>query len=295
MPQAIEKRKSPRVRRRMQVIFDHNNTLRAQTTNVSMTGMCIASDYIAVPGTQFLASVTLPDGNMANFEAVVIWARKVRAKADFAEKNTMGLEFIIPPGEHYNAVISAALDGTASKPATAAAVRSTAPAVRRTGHTTRPMTPVAGPAAPVPTPSAAPAPSPKASPIVSPKSTGVDRAVGKVGMMEAKVKLEDLAAPSDIYPCSISPARAAEWIEKAAVRGVASSLPPGSVSVGVALQIEVKPFPPVRIGCKVATTAKLTGFSPDGKRLIFKFGIDDGEQLIASGRHERMIILQRGG
>lgn len=268
----------------MQVVFDHNNTLRAQTTNVSMTGMCIASDYIAVPGTQVLATVMLPGGQQANFEAVVIWARKVRAKADFAEKNTMGLEFVIPPGEHYNEVIVAALDGKIPRQATTSpaitAPQTRAPSARQTSPSVRP---------------AAPAVQAKAAPVMSPKETVVAKAVGKVGMLEAKVRLEDLAAPSDLYPCSISPARAAEWIEKAAVRGVASSLPPGSVSVGIALQIEIKPFPPVRIGCRIATTAKFTGFSPDGKRLIFKFGIDDGEQLIASGRHERMIIVQRGG
>ena len=73
--------------------------------NLSRVGLCIASDHLTPPGQEVSASVTLPTGQQANFEAVVVWVRKIHGSLD--QKSTMGLEFVIPPGEDYNAFLNA--------------------------------------------------------------------------------------------------------------------------------------------------------------------------------------------
>ena len=105
MPPISGKRKEPRNRRRLQVVFDHDPGRPAFTGSISRKGIGISSDFVAVPGTRIEAAIVLPDGQKANFEAVVVWARKVRAGASLTAMNSMGLEFIIPPGELYNRLL----------------------------------------------------------------------------------------------------------------------------------------------------------------------------------------------
>jgi len=268
MRSSSNKRGTPRLRRRMLVIFDHDARLRAQTSNISPTGLCIASDFIAAPGTMVGGALALPGGTSANFEGAVIWARSVRGTEALTVKNTMGLEFVIPPGEHYDALFEG----------------QTAPANPKVVATLQ---------APAPAPAPAPAARPTAA-LAQPDPVWSVPPVGVVGRTSTTVQPHQLAAPVDRFASSIGPTTAAGWVEQACLQAVAPHLNPKYTTVGVGLQLTVPQHPPTAVGSPVITTARLVEISPDGYLLIFEVSVSDGQRELAFGKHSRQVCLPRG-
>jgi predicted thioesterase len=205
----------------------------------------------------------LPSGDQANFEATVVWVRKAKRSASLEEKNLMGLHFSIPPGEEFNALVDEALRSQQSHSTTSA------PAVRAATPEREPIT----------TPAS-----------VEPDGVGVISLVGQLGKMTTTVTAEDLAAPSDRFPSTISPTTAGRWAEEASARSVIQLLPPGSVTMGVSLHLTVTHDPPTPVGTRLTTIARVIDVSPDGKILTLDFKIDDGARVVARGRHARAIL-----
>jgi predicted thioesterase len=271
-----DKRQTQRLRRRMAVLFDHDARVRAQTTNISHTGLCISSDFIAAPGTTVGGALALPGGGSANFEAAVVWARKVRGRDALTDKNTMGLEFIIPPGELYEALF----DGSAAALAAAPALAAQAPAPAL---------------APAPTPASASIPllATSEQPDTSPGPVWSASPTGQVGRANATALVHHLAAHPDRYATSLGPAAAAEWIEQACVEAVAPHLSPAYTTVGVGLQLTVPQHPPLEVGSVLTATARVASISSDGYTLIFEVSISDGRREVAFGKHSRQVCAPR--
>ena len=101
-----EKRRATRVRRRLKVVFDHDPHRKAQTTNLSATGIGVASDFVAIPGTVVSGTILLAQDQPAQFQAKIRWARKARGRSALDNTNTMGLEFVRSPGAAYEAFSS---------------------------------------------------------------------------------------------------------------------------------------------------------------------------------------------
>jgi predicted thioesterase len=95
-----EKRRHCRLRRKPRVVLAHDPSRRAFTTNISQSGIAIASDYVTTPGTEIRGEIILPEAR-AVFRSNVRWARKARGKAVLGGTNSMGLEFVAPPGPAY--------------------------------------------------------------------------------------------------------------------------------------------------------------------------------------------------
>jgi predicted thioesterase len=265
MAHVHEKRRNRRVRRRMRVILDDVPGIGAVTVNLSRSGLCISSDYLAAPRDEIGAALVLPSGEQANFEATVVWVRKARRSASLEEKNLMGLHFSIPPGEEYNALIDQWVTTLHSSSTTSA------PAVPPADPQREPIT----------TPAS-----------VEPDGVGVISLVGQLGKMSTTVTAEDLAAPSDRFRSTISPTTAGRWAEEASARSVIQLLPPGSVTMGVSLHLMVTHDPPTPVGTRLTTVARVIDVSPDGKIMTLDFKIDDGARVVARGRHARAIVSQ---
>ena len=75
-------------------------------------------------------------------------------------------------------------------------------------------------------------------------------------------------------------------MEIACSHAIKPALPPGSITVGV--RIEVDHFRPVPAGAKVTAVSRLAQI--DGRRLIFEVEARSGEQLIGRGRVFHTIV-----
>jgi len=263
MGQSTERRRTPRVRRRLRVVFEHDPRRPAFTTNLSRDGLCISSDWVGEVGTPVSGALVLPDGRQVNFEAEVRWVRKARGR-DLKDKNTMGVEFAIPPGQAYDSLL-----GPEALQENPSAVAAAAPA----------QVAVQPAVAPVEAAPAAPAPTAPASPL------------GMAHRIQTAVAEGDLADPSGTCPCALSPARAAEWIEEAARRAVLAALGPGSVNIGVELSVNVSHGEPLLVGTPVVTTVQISEASPDGRMLTFEAQIDDGQRVFVRARHRRWLYI----
>ena len=264
------KRKDPRFRRRLRVVFDHDPARPAYTSNVSRKGIAVISDFVAVPGSKIEAAVVLPDGQNANFVAVVAWARKARMSASLTAMNSMGLEFSIPPGELYNAFLTNAQPS--HPPPAGLPVSNDAFAKQRQ------VTLGTSPQPPGPQPEQRSAGNWPFSP------------VGHKGQIAIMVDAKDFSATPERYPCSISLIKAAGWIEQAAVRSLVTILPASMVTIGLSIQVSVEHHPPVLVGDKLDIFTEVAEVGPDGKVLVFEARIESGKQEIGKGQMIRKLV-----
>lgn len=73
-----DKRRKPRVRRRMRVLYGPWIPSKVGfTTDISETGLCIQTFGVYNPGSTLLIELELPSGHTARIEGRVHWARKV--------------------------------------------------------------------------------------------------------------------------------------------------------------------------------------------------------------------------
>ncbi len=327
---SVENRRFTRVRARLRVVFDHDPRLRAFTINLSRGGLCISSDYVTAPGTELGGAVVLPDGERANFEAMVAWARKVRALDD---TNKMGLDFVIPPGENYYEMIEEAFDARTATHSVSRAVRerratqsvtssspkvegrgvelppdptgkfeiesANAAAARLTSESTA-VEPVPATLAPAQPAQLAPAQLPpvraapellRATPVV--ELAPVVWSVDPTGLQErinAVVKKDDLAARGTKLGCGLAPSVAADWIERASIRALIDVLPPGVTTAGASLQLRVSHHPPLEVDSRATTTAKVVQVSEDGRVLTFEARVEGGGRVLAEARMARAVV-----
>jgi fluoroacetyl-CoA thioesterase len=103
-----------------------------------------------------------------------------------------------------------------------------------------------------------------------------------------RIVTEDLTAirlGSGDVPVFGTPALLA-LIEEAAVAALHGSLPDGSTSVG--MRVELDHLAPSRVGAEVRAIARLTAV--DGKRLTFECEAFDGETPIGRAMHTRVVV-----
>lgn len=110
---------------------------------------------------------------------------------------------------------------------------------------------------------------------------------GLEGRAELVVGEDDTAARvgSGALPVLATPAMVA-LIERAAVAAVEHRLPPGSHSVGVALDVSHLAATPV--GGRVTARARLT--EVEGRKLTFEVEASDEAETIGRGVHRRVVV-----
>ncbi|MCG5446453.1 thioesterase [Micromonospora sp. NIE79] len=74
--------------------------------------------------------------------------------------------------------------------------------------------------------------------------------------------------------------------EAATVAATATGMPPGSTTVGT--RVEVEHLAPTVVGRTVRAQALLA--SVDGRRLSFEVTVSDGDQTVARGRVDRILV-----
>jgi predicted thioesterase len=87
----------------------------------------------------------------------------------------------------------------------------------------------------------------------------------------------------------LAPSTVAALIERAAAKAVGEQLPAGFRTVGLALDIELRKPPLVKLGSVLEARATLVRLQPD-RTLVFSCEVRQEDQLIASGQHLRLIM-----
>ncbi|MEU0551406.1 hotdog domain-containing protein [Micromonospora sp. NPDC005979] len=80
--------------------------------------------------------------------------------------------------------------------------------------------------------------------------------------------------------------RALALAEAATVAATATAMPPGSTTVGT--RVELEHLAPTVVGRTVRAQALLT--TVDGRRLSFEVSVSDGDQTVARGRVDRLLV-----
>ncbi|PWR13317.1 thioesterase [Micromonospora acroterricola] len=74
--------------------------------------------------------------------------------------------------------------------------------------------------------------------------------------------------------------------EAATVAATATAMPPGSTTVGI--RVELEHLAPTVVGRTVRAQARLAAV--DGRRLSFEVIVSDGDQTVARGRVDRLLV-----
>jgi fluoroacetyl-CoA thioesterase len=75
-------------------------------------------------------------------------------------------------------------------------------------------------------------------------------------------------------------------VEAATVAATAHRLPPGATTVGTRVELDHRL--PTAVGRTVRAEARLT--KADGRRLTFEVSVQDGDDIVAEGRVERIVV-----
>jgi predicted thioesterase len=75
-------------------------------------------------------------------------------------------------------------------------------------------------------------------------------------------------------------------VEAATVGATANRLPPGATTVGTRIELEHRA--PTAVGRTVVAEARLA--KADGRRLTFEVSVHDGDDVVAEGRVERVVV-----
>jgi fluoroacetyl-CoA thioesterase len=75
-------------------------------------------------------------------------------------------------------------------------------------------------------------------------------------------------------------------VEAATVGATANRLPPGATTVGIRIELEHRA--PTAVGRTVIAEARLA--KADGRRLTFEVSVRDGDDVVADGRVERVVV-----
>ena len=91
-----DKRDIRRIKKRISIRFGIGDAARvAFTEDISMTGMFIKTPNVTPPNTKVRIEIELPDGQMVEVDARVMWAKKVPANLfHLVKKSGMGVRFL---------------------------------------------------------------------------------------------------------------------------------------------------------------------------------------------------------
>ncbi|MBK8480387.1 MAG: PilZ domain-containing protein [Proteobacteria bacterium] len=274
MRYTTDKRISPRLRRKLRVVFDHDPHLAAATIDLSRHGLCVASDFVAPQASEVSATLVLPDGQRIPFSGLVRWIRKVRGESTLGGTNRMGIRFAAPLGGAYADFIDQtlglsgpAIDELASVP-------------------TMPGTAEEAPAQVTFSPAVTAAEVAELEWPVPP--------LGQVERMMATVQLGDLATNSEKHPAGLALGRAAQWIDEAASRCLMALLPPGLHSAGVGLSLTLTHRPPLAVGARIKVEVKVTRVTARGRTISLEARISEGARELASGQLARIVVEPEG-
>ncbi len=317
-----DKRRQKRVRRKVRVVLHADGQrIKGTTADLSTGGMLVTCAHLLIPGTKLHGELFLREEEALPFEAQVRWSRNSTRWMSSEIQHSMGLEFIRPLGATYQAFLETPVKATLSVadvrahtklPPIKGAIhgrqegkippRPLPPLTRRTPPAPPPppttatvsarFTPV--PSHPIVTPPPQPLPPPPPEPVertdviaipeenpfteVTPGLTGVAHGSAR----SAHQKTDEGKSP-------LAPSTAASLVERAAVRAVTAHLPKGYRTVGLAIDLELRKPPLVMLGAALEGHAKLLRLQPD-RTLVFSCEVRQNDQVIASGRHQRLIV-----
>ena len=110
---------------------------------------------------------------------------------------------------------------------------------------------------------------------------------GSTGEVEIVVQPADTAdAAGNTGVHVLSTPRLVALLEQAAIRAVATSLPPGASTVGT--HLDVKHLAATPVGMTVRARAVVR--EVDGRRLVYDVEAHDAVEKVAEGRHERVQV-----
>jgi predicted thioesterase len=275
-----DKRRHVRVRRRHPVTLEvRGRSYPAISGDLSPTGLLLHSREIFLPGTAISGHLKLGTREL-HFSALIRWSRSAARASDSEALHSMGLSFLDSPGAAYLSYLTRASTATASRLAASAAIPAE-PAVE-------PSKPAAKEVVPPPEPE-------RSSPS---RSEGEGREGGPrvhsghdalVPGLRGRAEGNTRPAGSKLHgPSPFAPSSAAVLFERASVRAIASALPTDIQSLGLSLKVTLSRPPHVTLGTKLEAVATLVEISSD-KTLRFQVELREGERLVASGEHQRVL------
>jgi predicted thioesterase len=257
-----DKRKSGRVRRRIRVMLVEGNGAEHNgiTTNLSATGISVDLGEVLAIGTPLTGRLFPPDIKPLAFAAEVRWAHSVDKPRNPNENHRVGLLFLGPPQNEYDALVGSrpvAQPMPVLKPATIK---------RPKGGTSK-------------------------RPRLRPPSTGIPALrVGLEARTTHIIEPEDLAMSPLQGSASLSPSRAAAWIERAVALAIGGSLRQGMITLPLSIDVKIAPRATVAVGTCVVTHAKLVEVGAENTWLRFTATIKEGERHLASGTQLREVV-----
>lgn len=304
----VDKRKQPRVRKRLRVLFSDGRTDRtANTTNLSRTGISVSCPFVLVPGSEVHGKLLLPTVALP-FRAEVMWARKARGARALEEQNSMGFRFLGGLGPKYDEFLAPELRTAAESftmPRTAQAqatedAQAFDPSLRDLSGepASAPTPPSRPPPARGTTPPAAEPPGPPAlppglvtftAPIGRPAPAAPPKAAPKVedAVTEATIIGDDLALPAELGPSCLALRCARTLVEEALIVATGTTTPPDTLSVALGLDVAVDPAP-VAVGTRLRVAARL--LDRDASTQTFVVAITAGSRTVASARYVRRLV-----
>jgi predicted thioesterase len=301
-----EQRRHPRIRRRFPVtIAVRGRTFSAVSEDLSPSGLLVRCPEILQPGTAVSGALEL-EGQVLSFGAVVRWSRSASRTNSNETQHSMGLAFLSNPGTSYIVYFERAVAEQVS-PATFEPA-STPPMARPLPAASPDRVPKIPPSAapavggPVAVSSvaaralssqaiaaAAPrAPERQVAPPSPQPEIGTAKGLvpGLIGRVETNTKVSD---PKGRGALPFAPAAAAVLFERAAVQAIAAVLPPETQTLGISLKINMNRPPHVIVGAKLEAIATLLSVATDWT-LRFQIELREGERLVASGEHQRILV-----
>ncbi len=98
----MEHRSYGRMHKRLRVQFESKNLKGiAITSDISPTGCQLHASAALEPGSRLRGRLQLADGSYIAFEADVRWSRHVKWALGQQLPNSVGVSFVVPPGEGY--------------------------------------------------------------------------------------------------------------------------------------------------------------------------------------------------
>jgi hypothetical protein len=308
-----DKRRSPRVRRRLRVIIvDGNQQRGATTTNLSSTGFSMLSQAPLLPGAEVNGWVVLPTATIT-FRAEVMWSRRPTGKAADAQCS-VGLRFLGPLDQRYERFLGLEMRQDEEPWPVYAPAPALAPQARP--PTPPPFGPPFGPRleapASAPLPSGAPplrlptlppvgppvvrapeldapVPAPLAEPKLMPSSAP---AIAPLATLPVDAETDETLVAADLVPgdSSLSLLRATAMIEEVLVIAMAGHGAAGKASVGVEMAVVVEPEP-LAPGTRVRVIATMV--QQTGDRQAYFASIVRAGRTLARCRYVRRLVPRR--
>ena len=294
-----EQRRHPRIRRRHPVTIGvRGRSFAAVTGDLSTSGVLVYCAEILKPGTAVTGTLDL-EGTPLTFGAMVRWSRSASRSNSNETQHSMGLAFLSGPGPAYLEYFNRAAADLGLVPLPELIPIDSLPSEKKPKSNPPIARPAQPPAAspiapPAASPIAPPAPSPIAPPagsfVATPASSFVATPAGLVTGLIGKAEGSTKATNSKVRGASpLAPSSAALLFEKAAVQAVAGALPPGTQTLGLSLKVNLNKPPMVMIGATLEAVATLVQIAPD-RTLRFQVELREGERLVASGEHQRVLV-----